>query len=347
MTGLERIVKALHVQQPDRVPHVEMLIDGKVRNAILPNSSYDDFVEYMDLDGIVVYDKLNAWSFELVDQEKKIKRDQWGGLIRFTDEDMGISVGTAFSSEKDLEGYRPPNADEEWRYGRLKQLVKKFKGQRAIIVQINDVFNTVQESLIPHAQYFEAMITNPNLVDRLNQIVLEYNLKYMRNCLELGADVIFVSGDYAMTKGPMVSPKHTARFLAPALKQEVDLAHSYGKPIIKHSDGNIWKIIELIIETGVNGIHPFDIIAGMDLAIAKEKYGTRICLMGNVNAGTTLCSKTTEDVREEVKACIKKAGFGGGYICSSSNSIHSGVKPENYVAMVKAIKEYGQYPLSV
>ncbi len=30
----------------------------------------------------------------------------------------------------------------------------------------------------------------------------------------------------------------------------------------------------------------------------------------------------------------------------SSNSIYSGVKPENYVAMLEAIKEYGEYPLN-
>jgi hypothetical protein len=43
---------------------------------------------------------------------------------------------------------------------------------------------------------------------------------------------------------------------------------------------------------------------------------------------------------------IRKAGKGGGLICMSSNSVHSGVKPENYVAMVRAIREFGQYPLS-
>jgi hypothetical protein len=29
----------------------------------------------------------------------------------------------------------------------------------------------------------------------------------------------------------------------------------------------------------------------------------------------------------------------------SSNSIHSGVNPQNYVTMVKTIQEYGKYPL--
>lgn len=347
LTGLERIRKALALEEPDIVPHFEMLIDEKVRNAILPNASYEDFVEYLDIDGIVLYDKLCAWSFDTVDATKNIKRDQWGGLIRFTDTDLGISVGTAFKSEKELDGYIPPDPDESWRYERLEEIVKRFKGQRAIICQVNDVFNTVQESLLPHVDYFEAMISNQDLVDRLNEIVQEYNLGYIKNCIETGADAIFISGDYAMTKGPMVSPQHTARFLTPNLKKMVDLVHGLNKPIIKHSDGNIYKIIDLIVETGVNGLHPIDVIAGMEIGELKTKYGDKICLIGNVNAGATLCWQTEDEVRQEVKSCIRKAGTGGGYICSSSNSIHSGVKPENYVAMVKAIKEYGKYPINL
>ena len=114
-----------------------------------------------------------------------------------------------------------------------------------------------------------------------------------------------------------------------------------------HTDGNIWKIFDLIIETGIDGIHPIDPMADMDLGEAKAKYGKKICLMGNVNCGSTLSWGTIEEVRQEVKDCIRKAGYGGGYICASSNSIHSGVKPENYVAMVKAIREYGRYPLKL
>ena len=40
------------------------------------------------------------------------------------------------------------------------------------------------------------------------------------------------------------------------------------------------------------------------------------------------------------------SGVGGGLICMSSNSVHSGVKPENYLAMVRTIREFGRYPLS-
>jgi uroporphyrinogen decarboxylase len=34
---------------------------------------------------------------------------------------------------------------------------------------------------------------------------------------------------------------------------------------------------------------------------------------------------------------------GGGFILSSSNSIHSAVKPENYLALMQTLREYGRY----
>jgi uroporphyrinogen decarboxylase len=350
LSGLERINKVLNLEEPDTVPHTELLIEQNIIDAIHPGDSYDDFVEYMDLDGILVFDKLSAWKFDTVDEEKKIKRDQWGGLIRFSEvAALGISVGTAFKTDNDvdLDSYIPPDPDEEWRYDRLREVVKRYKGERAIIAQVYDGFNILHESILTHFEFFSAMINNPDIVDQLTDIVGNYNLRYIKNCIEVGADVIFVSGDYAMTHGPMVSREHTARFLTPMLKKMVDTAHSLNKPLMKHSDGNIDKIIDLIVETGIDGLHPIDVIAGMDIAKVKAEYGDKVCIMGNVNVGPTLCSGTVREVRQEVKDCIKKAGIGGGYICSSSNIIHSGVKPENYVAMVKAIKDYGKYPLEL
>ena len=65
--------------------------------------------------------------------------------------------------------------------------------------------------------------------------------------------------------------------------------------------------------------------------------------MGNVNCAGNLVYGDKNDVIEEVKDCIRIGSPGGGYILSSSNSIHSGVKPENYVAMIEAVKQYGSY----
>jgi uroporphyrinogen decarboxylase len=209
-----------------------------------------------------------------------------------------------------------------------------------------DVFYIVNE-MRGMADHFIDIIRNPGLIERLNEIVLDYNLRYIRNCIELGADIIWVTGDYAMTTGPMVSPEHIERFAIKPLKAQVEQCQKWGVPCLKHTDGNIWDIFEMLIDTGIAGIHPIDPESGMDIGEAKDRYGDRICLIGNIDCGPLLTLGTPEEVRQAVRECISKAGKGGGLICTSSNSIHSGVKPENYLAMVKAIKEYGRYPLSL
>jgi uroporphyrinogen decarboxylase len=346
LTGVERMKRVLKLEEPDVVPTIDFH-NQKLRDAILPGASYEDFVEHMDLDGIIFFDKVSAWQYEIVSESPRVLKDQWGGLVRFTSESLGVPIKPAIKFEKELEGYVPPDPDDPKRYKWLEQLVKRFKGQRAVAVGATDVFDIAKESFLGDEAYFEAMIKNPSLVERINEIVLKYNLGYLRNAIEMGADVVLISGDYAMTYGPFVSPKHTARFLTPYLKKQVDLAHQMGIPVIKHTDGDIRPIFELLLETGINGIHPIDPMAGMDLGETKKKYGSRICLCGNVSVAATLSWDPVEKVRQEVKDCIRKAGYGGGYICMSSNSIHSGVKPENYVAMVKAIREFGRYPLQL
>jgi uroporphyrinogen decarboxylase len=72
----------------------------------------------------------------------------------------------------------------------------------------------------------------------------------------------------------------------------------------------------------------------------KTRFGARICLKGNINCAGALQYGTESDVEKEVKECIIKGGK-SGLILSSSNTIHRGVKPENYRAMLNALKNNG------
>jgi len=345
MNGLERVMTALRLQEPDRVPHFER-IAMTVREGILPGASEEDIVEHLDLDGVRFIDRTHSWSYEIMDEGKRIKRDQWGGLVRYTTEDNPVPMEPAIKSERDLDVYKLPDADEEWRYEHLRRLVKRFKGERAIVVGVTDIFALGRENFLGDVNYFRTMVKNPGFIDRVNEVLLDYQLRYMHNCADLGVDIFWVNGDWAMTERPMVSRGFTERFLAPPLKKLVDYAHSRGVPVIKHTDGNIWPIYDTIIDAGADGLHPIDPMAGMDIGEAKAKFGDKVCLCGNVSCAFSLVSGTEEEVRQETREVIRKAGKGGGLICMSSNSIHSGVNPRNYVAMVRAIREFGKYPLS-
>jgi uroporphyrinogen decarboxylase len=104
-------------------------------------------------------------------------------------------------------------------------------------------------------------------------------------------------------------------------------------------------VLGVLVDAGIDGIDPVDPIAGMDLATVKRDWGDRIAIKGNVDCASVLVDGPQAEVVEAVKTCIRAAGAGGGYTCSSSNSIHSGVKPALYRTMVEAIREYGTYPL--
>ena len=85
----------------------------------------------------------------------------------------------------------------------------------------------------------------------------------------------------------------------------------------------------------------------MDIGAVKAKYGKRVALKGNVDCAHTLTFGSISDVIAETKECIRKAAPGGGFILSSGNTVHSAVKPENYLALLHTLKMYGRYPLSL
>ncbi len=52
---------------------------------------------------------------------------------------------------------------------------------------------------------------------------------------------------------------------------------------------------------------------------------------------------TPEQVRQTVRALIQDVGVNGGYCVGSGNSVPQYVRPENYQAMLNAVREFGRY----
>jgi uroporphyrinogen decarboxylase len=102
-------------------------------------------------------------------------------------------------------------------------------------------------------------------------------------------------------------------------------------------------LIDMIIDSDIDCLDPIDPIAGMDLKLIKKKYGDIITVKGNVDCAHTLTFKSVEETVEETKQCLEIGMEGGRYIASSSNSIHSEVKPGNYRAMIETIRDLGVY----
>ncbi|MFC2166256.1 uroporphyrinogen decarboxylase family protein [Acidobacteriota bacterium] len=161
-----------------------------------------------------------------------------------------------------------------------------------------------------------------------------------------GADLILMDGDLADNRTTYMSPDHYRKFLKPYYHEICAHAHKLGVPILKHTDGNMWPILDDMMESGFEGFHPFE-PGPMDIVEAKEHLKGKACVLGNIDCGRLLPFGTEEEVDAVVKDTIQKVAPGGGYILTSSNSIHPGCKAENVIAMFKAAKKYGTYPISI
>jgi len=134
--------------------------------------------------------------------------------------------------------------------------------------------------------------------------------------------------------------------MAPHLKRIVEECHRCGVPFIKHLDGNTTVLLDsLVHEVGIDGLHSIEPPAGMDIGWVKRKYGKGITLLGNIDCANLLTFGSRQEVVEAVKNILREASPGGGHVFASSNSIHSGVSPQTFWTMVRAVREFGTYPI--
>jgi uroporphyrinogen decarboxylase len=191
------------------------------------------------------------------------------------------------------------------------------------------------------------LIQAPDLIHRYLDARLRVTLLLLEAMLDRGVDGVHGGYDWASKNGPMFSPKHFRRFVFPRLQQITDLCHRYGVPYVKHTDGNVNRLLDDMIRAGVDGFQAIEPGAGMDIARLKRDYGGRLTLIGNVDCATVLVNGPVEAVREQTEWVIRTAAPGGGFLLSTSNSVHPGVVPEYYLAMLDTARKVGDYPLPI
>jgi len=329
----------MQCKQPDRVPVAEFLIDDRVARAAAPGCiDAADCMDKLNLDVVAC----GAFFDHIREYDDGTFVDEWGVVYKRNAEFVAHPVSGPIKSIDDARRYEPPDPDAPQRLGQLPDLVLRYKGKRAIGFRHRAAFMwaaylTGLDNLLV---YF---LTEPELANVILDKVLECNIRVARNAVRAGAEIILLGDDYAHNGGPLMGPDQFREFVYPRLKKMVDAIHEEGALCIKHSDGWLWPILDLIVDTGPDAINPIDPVARMDLGEVKKAYGDRACLIGNIDCGELLSHGTEKEVREAVRQAIKAAAPGGGYILSSSNSIHSGVNPANLRAMYDEALKVGKY----
>ncbi len=181
-------------------------------------------------------------------------------------------------------------------------------------------------------------------VERVNQFAIEL-LKAQIEAADGQLDGIFIFGDIAYTKDMFFSPQRWRIYYKPYIAEMVSICHAAGLPVIYHGCGNVKRVLEDFIETGIDAYNPLEAKAGFDVVDLRLQYGHRLAFCGNMDV-----IEWANSDEEQLKAIVLRklnAGKGGGLMFHSDHSVPSSISGGNFDYVFNLVKEYGRYPLQL
>jgi hypothetical protein len=160
-----------------------------------------------------------------------------------------------------------------------------------------------------------------------------------------GVDAVLISSAFA--GAGFISREFYRRFVQPYERRVVAAVKTARPdlPVYVHTCGSIGDRLEMMLESGMNGIDTLDPppLGNVDLADAVCRLRGRAFIKGNMDPVNTLLRGDAETVREDAKRRVLTAGPAGGYILSSACSVAPRVKPENLMVLAEVADEHGRF----
>jgi len=349
MDSRERVLPAINLAEPDRVP-MDFLGNPGVMERLrrdLGTASHRDLLQRLrsdivDLRGAVdpVYCGPVPFSREL---GGGVRENFWGWHQQIVQTDSGPEdsfvdfVLAEAASIEELEAHRWPSPD--W---------FDFSGFAARLDAWRDfAIMATGPSVFQHATFLRGMesllvdmATAPEMAHWLMDRFTNYYLAYFDRLLTAApgrVDILRVADDVATQRGLLCSRGMFREFVLPRLRKLVELAHSHGVKAMFHSCGAIRPVIEDIIGAGVDILDPLQAAAeGMAPEGLKADYGSRICLHGGICTQFLLPQGTVDEVRRDVRRRVEILGNGGGFILAPCHILQTDVPTANILAMSEA-----------
>lgn len=383
MEHLERVLMAINLKEPDRVP---IDLGGPISG--ISKVAYDKLINYLGFKDIksIIWDKMQG----LVEIDERIlnifgidfrhihinaptKEDEnykeinencyineWGIMHKKQFHGYYYEIIEQYSplynakNIEDIENYKGavPHSN------RFKNLYKKAKeySENGFAVTADAFTGGILELAVwlrGFNKFYRDIAMNIDFVNALLNKTLESHKSFWKEYLnEVGdyINIVLYGDDYGHQQGLLISPKIWREYIKPKVKELISLIKNEAKhvKIQLHSCGSIEPIINDLIEIGFDIINPIQPRAkNMDSILLKEKYGKNVCFHGGIDIQYILPRGTQKEVENEVKNRIKALAPGGGYILAAAHNIQPDIPPENIVTMYKSALQYGKYPLTI
>ncbi|MEX1171703.1 MAG: uroporphyrinogen decarboxylase family protein [Chloroflexota bacterium] len=383
MNAHDRVLTALHHQEPDRVP-IEFGAASTSSIVLGPPYGYDALCGYLGLSDRPTPQLARLFGNSVANPDERIL-EQFGADLRWIAPDgpdlVEIDASTLWNPNW---GYRiisidginqPDDASAPLRDATIEDIRKyaHWPNTRDPLLRANK-----RQEARRHREHGFAVVANPGvgceifepytrlrgwdtwlldmrddprLYHSLAERILEIDVAVMQEFLPEVAesiDIVFMADDLGTQHGPIMSLDDYRRFCRPYQARWIAEArrlapHAY---VMMHSCGDFYALIPDLIEIGVDILQPVQPKAShMEPWRLKHDFGTALSFMGGLDTQELLPFGTSEEVRAGARALIDEYGAGGGFIFAPSHEILPDAPPENIAAMYGEALAYGRYPL--
>lgn len=326
---INQLIKTIRKEKAKYIPIAELGIHPKIKERFLqkPITNLQDEIEFWYKAG---YDYVKLQPLFDIETGKVKDENQ-------LDRNWSAEKSGLITSFEDFEKFSFPDKNEI-NYSNFEKVKPLLPEGLGVIGQYGDIFTLTWE-LMGFETFSISLFENPVLVEEINNKIGDLVLSMFEYLIQSDVvNIIWYSDDIAYQTNLIVSPDTLDKYFFPWLKKIGMLAKKYNKPFIYHSDGILYKVMDKIIDCGVDALHPIEPKA-MDIKEVKNKYGNKLSLIGNIDV-ELLARGNPEEIKKKVLYNIKNVGLNGGYCVGSGNSIPDYVKFENYLAMIETVKEY-------
>lgn len=187
--------------------------------------------------------------------------------------------------------------------------------------------------------YFVKLYTDPDVVHAVTRHIVDFYLEANRRFFAAAgerADAFFFGNDFGTQLDLLISPESFREFVFPYFRQLTELGHEFGKQVILHSCGSVYKVIPDLIELGVEALHPLQAkAANMEAERLGAEFRGAVAFVGGIDTQELLVSGSPDDVRADVQR-VRRALGPDLVVSPSHEALLPNVPPENVRAMAEA-----------
>lgn len=333
---LEDIKKSVSLQVPNRLPVFACSEEFDVHNAGVLYNDYNRDAKLMakvQIESIKKYDYDWAW----LQVDDCIEFEVLGVGVKGEGDILPATCDYLPATQSTLRGLKMPNPKTDGRMPVLLEAIKRIKDELGDTVCVTGRVAAPFSSTTLLYGMTESMLMlydDPDLIKETIKFFTELQINFAMEQLKAGADALWV-GD-CNASGHLISVDQYKEFAAESAGQLATAIRENGGFSYYHASEH--SIPHLVAQAEI-GMSAVSVGPGLDLAVAKENAGSKVCLLGNVDPINFLLQSDAESVYNETKRVGANGIKGGGYLFNSGEMIPRDVPEENMKAMIRAARE--------